>query len=58
MYDHKKLQGLIFHHFHNEIDLIGQGSIDSKTFESIINSVGEKYNLLSANNFYNRFCFR
>ncbi len=55
MYDYKIPHGLMFHHFHNDIHPVGQGSINSETFKLIINSVGKKYNLLSADDFYNRF---
>ena len=55
MYDYKRPHGLMFHYFHNDIHPVGQGSINAETFKLIINSVGKRYNVLSADDFYHRF---
>ena len=47
--------GLMFHHFHDNFHPRGQGSISSKTFESIIEFYSKKWNIISANIFYERF---
>ena len=55
MHDYRRPHLLMFHHFHNDIHPVGQGSINAETFKLILNSVGKKYNLLSADIFYNRY---
>ncbi|MBN1183238.1 MAG: polysaccharide deacetylase family protein [Bacteroidales bacterium] len=55
MYDYNRPHGIMYHYFHNDSHPIGQGSIDSETFRLEIKSVGKKCNLLSADDFYDRF---
>jgi hypothetical protein len=50
-----RFHGLMFHHFHDETHPKGQGSINSKTFEDIIEFYSEKWNIISADIFYERF---
>jgi hypothetical protein len=50
-----RFHGLMFHHFHDEIHPKGQGSINSKKFEDIIEFYSKKWNIISADIFYERF---
>ena len=50
-----RFHGLMFHHFHDKIHPKGQGSISSKTFEDIIEFYSKKWNIISADIFYERF---
>ena len=46
---------IMFHHFHNDVHPIGQGSISGHQFKQVIDWLDEKYNLLSADEYQNRF---
>lgn len=47
-------KGIMFHHFHGNGHIKTQGSIDQKKFIQIIKKIKKKYNLLNANNFYEK----
>jgi peptidoglycan/xylan/chitin deacetylase (PgdA/CDA1 family) len=44
----------MFHHFHNDKHLQGQGSLSDKDFEAILDWLDEKYNLIGANDYLQR----
>ena len=50
-----RFHGLMFHHFHDNIHPRGQGSISNRTFEDIIEFYSKKWNIISADIFYERF---
>jgi peptidoglycan/xylan/chitin deacetylase (PgdA/CDA1 family) len=50
---YKKAHGIMFHHFHNEIHPIGQGSIDSNQLDKLIKFVGPE-NILNARDWYEK----
>ena len=51
----EKAHGIMFHHFHDEgAHIKGQGSIDQDQFRKMIVWLKEKYNLLSAKDWYNK----
>jgi len=51
----EKAHGIMFHHFHDEQTHIkGQGSIDSLQFEKMLIWLKSNYNLLSADEWYNK----
>ena len=47
-------KGIMFHHFHGNGHIKTQGSIDQKKFIQIIKKIKKKYNLLNADNFYEK----
>ena len=55
MFQISSFHGLMFHHFHDNIHPRGQGSISSKKFEDIIEFYSKKWNIISADIFYERF---
>jgi len=40
--------GIMFHHFHDDVHITGQGSIDANTFSNILDYLDEKYIILNA----------
>ena len=52
---HSATHSIMFHHFHSDHHPKGQGSISAQQFQRMIDWLGEKYNLLSAEEYQNRF---
>ena len=52
---HKITHSVMFHHFHNDQHLPSQGSLSGSDFIEMINWLGEKYNLLNANTYQEKF---
>ena len=52
---HKITHSVMFHHFHNGQHLPSQGSLSGSDFIKMINWLGEKYNLLDANTYQDKF---
>ena len=52
---HKITHSVMFHHFHNGQHLPSQGSLSGSDFIKMINWLGEKYNLLDANTYQEKF---
>ena len=46
--------GIMFHHFHDKNHIKSQGSISSRKFEDILINLKKKYNLISANIFFEK----
>lgn len=49
-----KAHGVMFHHFHNENHIVEQGSISDTQLAEIIKYYQQNYNLLNADEFYDR----
>jgi len=45
----------MFHHFHDSKHLPAQGSLDAEIFEEMLDWLGERYNLLDATDYFDRF---
>jgi peptidoglycan/xylan/chitin deacetylase (PgdA/CDA1 family) len=45
----------MFHHFHNEIHLRAQGSLDSDSFNQMLDWLSERNNLIGANEYLKKF---
>lgn len=50
-----KPHALMFHHFHDEFHVKGQGSIDESEFSSILEYYSKRFNLISADIFLKKF---
>lgn len=46
--------GIMFHHFHDNFHIKSQGSIDSNSFNMIIDYLEEKFNILNADTYINK----
>ena len=47
----KTSHGIMFHHFHNKKHLKGQGSINSLSFERILDYLQKNYNLIGSDEY-------
>lgn len=52
---HSVTHSIMFHHFHSDRHPKGQGSISAQQFQEMIDWLDEKYNLLSAEEYQDRF---
>lgn len=52
---YNKAHGIMFHHFHDDKKhIVGQGSIDAKTLNEMLDYYGSIYNIIDAKQFYEK----